>query len=46
VLGNLDAGMAIVDRHLETRFIIDHLGILQRAYRRAAAALARSAEGC
>ena len=27
--GNLDAGMAIVDRHPETRFIIDHLAILQ-----------------
>jgi len=27
--GNLDAGMAIVDRHPDTRFIIDHLGILQ-----------------
>ncbi|NKB59406.1 MAG: amidohydrolase family protein [Alphaproteobacteria bacterium] len=27
--GNIDAGMAIVDRHPETRFIIDHLGILQ-----------------
>ncbi|MDP1840219.1 MAG: amidohydrolase family protein [Reyranella sp.] len=27
--GNLDVGTAIVDRHPETRFIIDHLGILQ-----------------
>lgn len=27
--GNLDAGIALVDRHPETRFIIDHLGILQ-----------------
>ena len=27
--GNLDAGMAIIDRHPETRFIIDHLAILQ-----------------
>ena len=27
--GNLDAGTALIDRHPETRFIIDHLGILQ-----------------
>lgn len=27
--GNIDAGIQIVDRHPETRFIIDHLGILQ-----------------
>ena len=27
--GNLDAGIAVVDRHPDTRFIIDHLGILQ-----------------
>ena len=27
--GNLDAGMAVVDRHPDTRFIIDHLGIVQ-----------------
>ena len=27
--GNLDDGMAIVDRHPEARFIIDHLAILQ-----------------
>ncbi|MBT4043462.1 MAG: amidohydrolase [Rhodospirillaceae bacterium] len=27
--GNLDAGMAVVDRHPDTRFIIDHLGIRQ-----------------
>jgi len=26
---NLDAGTALIDRHTETRFIIDHLGILQ-----------------
>jgi L-fuconolactonase len=26
---NLDTGAAIIDRHPETRFIIDHLGILQ-----------------
>ena len=27
--GNLDAGMAVIDRNPDTRFIIDHLGILQ-----------------
>jgi predicted TIM-barrel fold metal-dependent hydrolase len=27
--GNLDAGMAIIDRNPDTRFILDHLGILQ-----------------
>jgi L-fuconolactonase len=27
--GNLDRGMAIIDRHPDTRFILDHLGILQ-----------------
>jgi len=27
--GNLDSGMALVDRNPNTRFIIDHLGILQ-----------------
>jgi predicted TIM-barrel fold metal-dependent hydrolase len=27
--GNLAAGTALIDRHPETRFIIDHLGILQ-----------------
>jgi predicted TIM-barrel fold metal-dependent hydrolase len=26
---NLDAGAALIDRHPDTRFIIDHLGILQ-----------------
>ena len=26
---NLDAGMALIDRHPDTRFIIDHMGILQ-----------------
>ncbi|HXA23118.1 MAG TPA: amidohydrolase family protein, partial [Acetobacteraceae bacterium] len=26
---NLDVGTALIDRHPETRFIIDHLGILQ-----------------
>ena len=26
---NLDAGIALIDRHPDTRFIIDHLGILQ-----------------
>ncbi|TMF92629.1 MAG: hypothetical protein E6I08_00125 [Chloroflexi bacterium] len=27
--GNVDAGAALIDRHPETRFIIDHLAILQ-----------------
>jgi L-fuconolactonase len=27
--GNLDAGTALIDRHPDTRFIIDHLGIMQ-----------------
>lgn len=27
--GNLDAAMALIDRHPETRFVIDHLGIRQ-----------------
>jgi len=27
--GNLDAAMILIDRHPDTRFIIDHLGILQ-----------------
>ena len=27
--GNLDAGIALIDRHPDTRFIIDHMGILQ-----------------
>src|SRR6516225_6300386 len=27
--GNLDAGIALIDRHPDTRFIIDHLGIMQ-----------------
>lgn len=27
--GNLDAGTTLIDRHPETRFIIDHLGIMQ-----------------
>jgi L-fuconolactonase len=27
--GNLEAGVALVDRHPDTRFVIDHLGILQ-----------------
>jgi L-fuconolactonase len=27
--GNLDAGIALVDRFAETRFIIDHLGLMQ-----------------
>ena len=27
--GNIDAGTALIDRHPDTRFILDHLGILQ-----------------
>jgi len=27
--GNLDAGMAMIDRHPNTRFVIDHIGIVQ-----------------
>ena len=27
--GNLDVGIALIDRHPDTRFIIDHLGIMQ-----------------
>ncbi|HUI97380.1 MAG TPA: amidohydrolase family protein [Xanthobacteraceae bacterium] len=27
--GNIDAGIALIDRHPDTRFILDHLGILQ-----------------
>lgn len=27
--GNLDAGAALIDRHPDTRFIIDHLGLMQ-----------------
>jgi L-fuconolactonase len=27
--GKLDAGTALIDRHPDTRFIVDHLGILQ-----------------
>ncbi len=27
--GNLDAGIALIDRHPQTRIILDHLGILQ-----------------
>jgi L-fuconolactonase len=26
--GNIDAGAALIDRHPDVRFIIDHLGIL------------------
>jgi predicted TIM-barrel fold metal-dependent hydrolase len=43
---NLDAGTALVDRHPDTRFIIDHLGILQPwGAAGAAAAVGRPAEG-
>ena len=27
--GNLDAGMTLIDRHPDTRFILDHIGIMQ-----------------
>src|ERR1700741_1821404 len=27
--GNVDAGTAVIDRHPDTRYIIDHLAILQ-----------------
>src|SRR5256712_12829955 len=27
--GNLDAGTSLIDRHPDTRFVVDHLGILQ-----------------
>ena len=27
--GNLDAGQALIDRHPDTRFILDHLGLMQ-----------------
>ncbi len=27
--GNLDAGAALIDRHPDTRFILDHLGLMQ-----------------
>jgi predicted TIM-barrel fold metal-dependent hydrolase len=33
--GNLDAGKALIDRHPDTRFILDHLGILQPRTREA-----------
>ena len=44
--GNIDAGTALIDRHPDARFIIDHLGIhaAERAAG-AAAALGRPAEG-
>ncbi len=29
--GNLDAGTELIDRHPDTRFIIDHMGILQQS---------------
>lgn len=28
-MGNLDAGRALIDRHPDTRFIVDHLGLMQ-----------------
>src|SRR3954454_21832080 len=27
--GNLDAGMALIEKHPDTRFIVDHLGLMQ-----------------
>ena len=27
--GNLDAGIGLIDRHADTRFIVDHLGLVQ-----------------
>ena len=43
---NLDAGTALIDRHPDTRFIIDHLGILQpRVPPAPPRALGRPAEG-
>ena len=35
--GNLDAAAALIDRHRETRFVIDHLGLVQPAARPAPA---------
>ena len=32
--GNVDAGTALIDRHPDTRFIIDHLAIMQPRTRR------------
>ena len=44
--GNVEAGAALIDRHPDTRFIIDHLAILAAAHAaRPAAALGRPAEG-
>ena len=44
--GNLDVGTALIDRHPDTRFIIDHLGIMQpRVPPAPPRALGRSAEG-
>ena len=44
--GNLDAGTALIDRHPDTRFIIDHLGHHAAPHAaRPAAALGRPAEG-
>jgi predicted TIM-barrel fold metal-dependent hydrolase len=43
--GNVDAGTAVIDRHPDTRFIIDHLAILQPRTPGPATAMGRSAEG-
>jgi len=42
--GNLDVGAAMIDRHPDTRFIIDHLGIMRPEAARRAAAMDRSAQ--
>ena len=43
--GNVDAGTALIDRHPETRFIIDHLAILQPRVPPAPPQPCRSPEG-
>ena len=44
--GNIDAGTALIDRHPDARFIIDHMGIQQPSVAAgAAAALGRPSEG-
>jgi len=43
--GNLDAGTTLIDRHPDTRFIIDHLGIMQPRVPPAPPQPCRSPEG-
>ena len=43
--GNLEAGTTLIDRHPNTRFIIDHMAIQQPRTPRPARALGRPAEG-